>query len=74
MMEITIGYSSVTQVKYKFDEWDVLRALIELVKCDHSERLLANGIWTHEWWPRDDERLVFVLTQKLTEPGEKPKS
>jgi hypothetical protein len=70
MMEITIGHTAVTQVEYQFDEWDVERALVELIKREHSERLLASADWQHEWWPNDDGRLVFVVTQKFAEPGE----
>lgn len=69
-MEITVSCSAVTQVEYKFNEWDIQRALVELIKREQPDRLLKGGTWTHEWWEEanGDLGFVFCVRQKVAEP------
>ncbi len=71
-MKITVSYSSVTQVEYEFDKWEVERALIALIKLEQPDKLLKGGFWTHEWCDKEglsgDTELVFFMRQKVAEP------
>ncbi len=71
-MEITMEFSSVSRVKYQFNEWEIEHALVEFVERYHAERLLEGGGWSFEWWPgeeNDDGRLGLMgeLTQAVTQ-------
>ncbi len=66
-MEITMELSSVSRVKYEFNEWEIERALVEFVEREHAERLLKGGDWSFEWWDEADENGTLRLTGELVQ-------
>ncbi len=66
-MEITVEYSSVSRVKYEFNEEEVERALIEYVKVHYAERLLGGGVWSFEWWDEANDIGRMKFTGELTQ-------